>query len=64
LSKKTSSLMKAIDIILDSIEFITLNFLLFSGMQSFRTSVVHILLFAVAGAVSQKFLLSLKRCFN
>ena len=60
--EKTSLLMKAINIIFESIEFIILSYLLLSGMFSFKTSVVYILFFAANVKVIQKFW-HLKRIF-
>ena len=59
--EKTSLLMKAINIIFESIEFIILSYLLLSGMFSFKTSVVYILFFAANVKVIQKFCASTKR---
>ena len=60
-NKKPSSLMKAVNIIFKSIEFIILSYLLLSSMYSFRTNVVYILFFAVNVVVIRKFWTSLKR---
>ncbi len=59
--EKTSLLMKAINIIFESIEFIILSYILVSGMFSFKTSVVYILFFAVNVKVIQEFCASMKR---
>jgi len=60
-NKKPSSLMKVVNIIFESIEFIILNYLLLCSIYSFRTNVVYILFFAVNVVVIQKFWTSLKR---
>ena len=60
-NKKTSSLMKEVNIIFESIEFIILSYLLLSSMYSFRTNVVYILFFAVNVVVIRKFWTWLKR---
>lgn len=60
-NKKPSSLMKEVNIIFESIEFIILSYLLLSSMYSFRTNVVYILFFAVNVVVIRKFWTWLKR---
>ena len=54
-NKKPSSLMKVVNIVFESIEFIILSYLLLSSMYSFRTNVVYILFFAVDVVVIGKF---------
>ena len=63
-NKKPSSLMKEVNIIFESIEFIILSYLLLSSMYSFRTNVVYILFFAVNVVVIRKFWTWLKRAFS
>lgn len=59
-NKKISSLMKATNIILESVGFVILSYLLLSGMYSFRTGIAYILFFAMNVVIIQKFWVSLK----
>lgn len=60
-NKKASSSINAINLILESVEFIILSYILLSGMFSFKTSAVYILFFVVNVVVIQKFWAYLKR---
>lgn len=62
--KNKGKFAKIIDIIFESIEFIILNYLLLSGMFSFKNSAVYILFFAVNVVIIQKFWTSLKRALQ
>ncbi|NLB88356.1 MAG: hypothetical protein GX790_03900 [Syntrophomonadaceae bacterium] len=59
-NKKTSALMKGINIIFESVGFVILSYLLLSGMYSFKTGIAYILFFAMNVVVIQKFWVSLK----
>ncbi|WP_058486561.1 hypothetical protein [Defluviitalea phaphyphila] len=54
-NEKTDLLIKSINIIFESIEFIILSYILLSGMFSFKTNPIYILFFAVNIVVIQKF---------
>lgn len=60
MQKRPNSLVKAINVICEAVEFIILSYLLLSCMFSFRTSVVYVLLFAANVVLIQRFWVSLK----
>lgn len=55
------SLAKGINLILESVEFIALSYLLLSAMFSFKTTAMYILFFAINVVVIQRFWVSLKQ---
>lgn len=59
-NKRPTSLAKAINIIFESVEFITLSYVLISSMFSLKTNPVYTLFFAVNVVIVQKFWTSLK----